>query len=241
MSAAGTGLATDGALSDEASAPIALAGETLQCDFAGCLYWPQARLLVVSDLHLEKGSAYARRGQLLPPYDTAATLAALAARIAFWQPDCVIALGDSFHEPRASGRLDAASLDAIGALMAGRDWIWIKGNHDPDPPEGIGGDCCEEIAIGPLVLRHEPLPGTGAGEISGHLHPHARIHRRGKTVRRRCFAHDGERLIMPAFGAYTGGLNIRHRAFEGLFAKERLQAVMLGRERVYAVAGRRLV
>lgn len=216
-------------------------GEELLCDRSGCLFWPAENMLIVSDLHLEKGSSYARRGQLLPPYDTAATLAALGSAIRQFEPARVVSLGDSFHDVEASRRLDTEAIAALAAMMAGRDWIWISGNHDPEPPQSLGGDCANELAIGMLVMRHEPSPGGVAGEISGHLHPRARIVRRGKAVGRRCFAFDGQRLIMPAFGAYTGGLNIRDRAFAGMFDNAALQACLLGRDRVYRIDGRQLV
>jgi metallophosphoesterase superfamily enzyme len=144
-------------------------------------------------------------------------------------------------------------------MMAGRDWIWIAGNHDPDPPKELGGDCAAELAIGPLVFRHEPAPGAPhidsadggdgaageivgeiAGEIAGHLHPAARVRARGRSVRRRCLASDGRRAILPAFGAYTGGLNVRGKAFSGLFDEARLNVWMLGADTVYRVPRRRL-
>ena len=162
---------------------------------------------MVSDLHLEKGSSFAARGVLLPPYDTVATLGRLAAVIARHDPRMVIALGDSFHDRDAHDRLSATDRDAIAALQSRRDWIWISGNHDPALPPDLGGVVASEVAIGRIVFRHEP---TGAaGEIAGHLHPKARVSTRGRSMERRCFACDGERAVMPAFGAYTGGLSIR--------------------------------
>ena len=241
MRPAATALADPHAPEPGENVPVALAGETVLCDRSGCLYWPAEAMLIVSDLHLEKGSSYARRGQLLPPYDTVATLAALGAAVRRFNPARIVSLGDSFHDAQGSERLCGGTTASLGAMMAGREWIWISGNHDPDPPASLGGDCASELAIGGLVLRHEPSPARVAGEISGHLHPQARIVRRGKAVRRRCFAFDGTRLIMPAFGAYTGGLNIRDRAFDGLFAEDGLHACLLGRERVYRIDGRQLV
>jgi DNA ligase-associated metallophosphoesterase len=218
-----------------------LCGEQLLCDLAGVLYWPEESLLVVSDLHLEKGASLAARGSLVPPYDTAATLAALAARIAWWKPARVISLGDNFHDGEASGRMPEIYRERLSGMMAGREWIWISGNHDPEPPSGLGGDCADEVSIGSLTFRHAPAPHFAVGEISGHLHPHARIVRRGKSVRRRCFATDGSRMVMPSFGAYTGGLNLRDRAFDGLFDEEGLHAHVIGRDRIYTIAGRDLV
>ncbi len=218
-----------------------LAGVELQCDLSGCLFWPEESLLVVSDLHLEKGASFARRGSMLPPYDTAATIAVLAARIARFAPKRVISLGDSFHDATASEAMPEVFRLRLRDMMAGREWLWISGNHDPDAPVGLGGDHAEEAAIGALTFRHAPAPRFAYGEISGHLHPSARIVRRGKSVRRRCFATDGSRMVLPAFGAYAGGLNLRDRAFNGLFDEATLKAHVLGRDRLYTIGGRDLV
>lgn len=219
---------------------IAVAGEPALCDPRGALFLPVLRLLVVSDLHLEKGSAAARQGRLLPPYDTLATLDLLAAVIGAHDPRIVVSLGDSFHDDWGPGRMPPPWRDRLARLMAGRDWVWVAGNHDPAPPAGLPGDVAREIALGPLALRHEPAAGGQEGEIAGHLHPGAMVVQRGRAVRRRCFATDGTRLVMPAFGAFTGALNVLDPAYDGLFRRERLVAYMMGSERVYAVAGRRL-
>jgi uncharacterized protein len=218
---------------------IALAGIALVADCAGAIYWPDESLLVVADLHLEKGSAFARRGVLLPPYDTAATLARLARLIQHYTPRVVIALGDSFHDGGGPSRIADADRATLAALQRGRDWIWIAGNHDPDPADGIGGRFAEVLAFGPLTLRHEPSAHANDGEIAGHLHPLARVARRGRAVSRRCFASDGRRLVMPAFGAYTGGLNVRDRAIAALFGSLAFTAHMLGDSRLYAIAASR--
>lgn len=219
---------------------IAIAGEAALPDPRGALYLPDFGLLVVSDLHLEKGSAAARRGRMLPPYDTGATLDLLGAVIAAHRPRVVVSLGDSFHDGGGAGRMPAPFRDRLGALMAGCEWIWIAGNHDPDAPADLPGTVAAEIAVGALRLRHEPQAGPQPGEIAGHLHPGATVVRRGRAVRRRCFAGDGNRLVMPAFGAFTGALDVFDPAFAGLFRSESLVAHMLGEERVYAVAGSRL-
>ena len=209
----------------------------MDCD--GALYWPAERVLVIADLHLEKGSSFATRGVLLPPYDTAATLDRMAALIARFAPHAVIALGDSFHDRKGPARIARGDRAALAGLQRGRDWIWIAGNHDPDPAEGVGGSFGGALAIGALVFRHEP---TGAkGEIAGHLHPVARVAGRGRTVSRRCFASDGARLVMPAFGAFTGGLNVRHRAFADVFGTLAFTAHLLGEGRLYAIAAARCV
>ncbi|MBV9560193.1 MAG: ligase-associated DNA damage response endonuclease PdeM [Bradyrhizobium sp.] len=216
---------------------VAVAGIDLLADVSGALFWEEARLLVVSDLHLEKGSSFAVRGVLLPPYDTAATLARLAAVIARHDPRMVIALGDSFHDRCAHERLSDGDRAAITAMQAGRDWIWIAGNHDPALPRDIGGIVANEVAIGRIAFRHEP---TGAfGEIAGHLHPKARVAARGRSMERRCFAADAERLVMPSFGAYTGGLSIRDAAFARLFPTHAFMAHVLGDIRLHSIAAAR--
>jgi DNA ligase-associated metallophosphoesterase len=233
--------AREQSLDDEPSpaciATIDVAGVDLVADLSGALFWDDQSLLVVSDLHLEKGSSFARRGVLLPPYDTAATLGRLGAAIARHAPRMVIALGDSFHDRDAHGRLSAADRDAITAMQVGRDWIWISGNHDPALPSDLGGVVASEVAVGPIAFRHEP---TGAaGEIAGHLHPKARVSARGRSMERRCFACDGERAVMPAFGAYTGGLSIRDAAFAKLFQAAGFMAHLLGDARLHSIAASR--
>jgi uncharacterized protein len=214
-------------------------GVALAADCLGALHWPDEGLLVVADLHLEKGSSFARRGQLLPPYDTTETLARLARLIAHYAPRAVIALGDNFHDGDGPGRLAAQDRASLIALQRGRDWVWITGNHDPDPAEGIGGLFAVVLSIGALTFRHLPSRDAPDGEIAGHLHPVARVAQRGRAVSRRCFASDGKSLVMPAFGAYTGGLNIRDRAFAAVFGARKFSAHLLGEDRLYAFAASR--
>jgi len=215
---------------------LAVAGVAMLADLSGALIWEEQRLLVVSDLHLEKGSSFASRGVLLPPYDTVATLSRLGAVIARHDPRMVIALGDSFHDREAHERLTRSNRDTLAALQARRDWIWISGNHDPALPSDLGGMVATEVAIGPIHFRHEP---TGAfGEIAGHLHPKARIATRGRAMERRCLATDGERAVMPAFGAYAGGLSIRDAAFGKIFSLD-FMAHVLGDVRMHIVAASR--
>jgi DNA ligase-associated metallophosphoesterase len=218
-------------------ATVNVAGVTLIADLSGAFYWEQQSLLVVSDLHLEKGSSFAVRGTLLPPYDTVATLGRLAAVVARHDPRMVIALGDSFHDRRAHDRLSAPDREAIAALQVRRDWIWISGNHDPALSGDLGGVVASEVAIGPIVFRHEP--SGAAGEIAGHLHPKARVTTRGRSMERRCFACDGERAVMPAFGAYAGGLSIRDAAFSKIFQTLGFMAHVLGDTRLHAIAASR--
>jgi uncharacterized protein len=222
---------------EQRAAPITIAEITLLADLSGALYWDEERLLIVSDLHLEKGSSFALRGILLPPFDTTATLARLAAVVAHYDPRRVIALGDSFHDRDAHARLGETDRDAIKALQAGRDWIWIEGNHDPAPPASLDGSVATEIAVGAITFRHEP---TGAhGEIAGHLHPKARVATRGRGIGRRCFAGDGARIVMPSLGAYTGGLSIRDRAFAKIFATDDFTAHVIGDASMHVIAASR--
>jgi len=216
---------------------VMVADVTFVADLSGALIWQEQGLLVVSDLHLEKGSSFATRGVLLPPYDTVATLSRLAAVIARHNPRMVIALGDSFHDRTAHERLSAPDREALSAMQARRNWIWISGNHDPALPSDLGGVVASEVAIGPIMFRHEP---TGApGEIAGHLHPKARVATRGRSMERRCFASDGERAVMPAFGAYTGGLSIRDEAFTRIFQTIGFLAHVLGDNRLHTIAASR--
>jgi DNA ligase-associated metallophosphoesterase len=221
---------------------FAVAGVPLVIDPAGALWWAAERLLVIADLHLEKGSAFAPRGMLLPPYDSAASLARLEALIGRHRPRAVVALGDSFHDSRAGERIDRRDVETLARLQHGRDWIWIAGNHDPVPPSCAEGLWLDELALGPLTFRHEPAPGPAPGEIAGHLHPVGKVRVRARGgVRRRCVVGDGSRAVLPAFGAYAGGLNVCDRAFAPLFPGRRFTAMLLGEARVYPIPGGRLV
>jgi uncharacterized protein len=219
--------------------PISIAGASLVADCAGALYWPDEGLLAVADLHLEKGSSFAARGILLPPYDTTTTLSRLGAMVARYAPRVVIAMGDNFHDGDGPARIAPRDRAALLGLQRGRDWVWITGNHDPEPADGVGGVFVRMIAVGALTFRHEPTEDNADGEVAGHLHPVARLSGLGLTVRRRCFAGDRERLVLPAFGAYAGGLNVRHRAFADLFGTLDFTAHLLGEHRLYAVAASR--
>lgn len=214
---------------------LTLAGEALTLDLSGALWLDAHRTLVVSDLHLEKGSSFAARsGQFLPPYDTRETLACLHEVVARFDPACVVALGDSFHDAGGPGRMDEGDRALIAALQEGRDWVWISGNHDRAVQDGVGGRFADALAVGGLTLRHEPVPGAAPGEVAGHLHPVGKVAMRGRAVRRRCFVGDAGRLVMPAFGAYTGGLNVRSPAFDALFP-DGLTAHLLGDGRLFAI------
>lgn len=205
-------------------------GQTLELDPAGAMFWPRHALLVVADLHLEKASAFARRGSLLPPYDSEATLARLEALIARWNPDTVVSLGDGFHDRKGPLELSPALFDRLGAMTRARRWVWVTGNHDPTLPVALGGAVAYELAIGGLVFRH--APAGEVGEIVGHLHPKARLHTSRRTFARRCFAADMDRLLLPALGSFTGGLNVLDRAIHKLFPTG-FHAYLLGEEKVF--------
>lgn len=210
-----------------------LAGQCVRALTCGGLWWESAGVLVVSDLHFEKASSYAARGQMLPPYDTRATLARMWRLVEALAPRTVISLGDSFHDRRARPRMAADDVASLRRMTGSCDWVWIEGNHDPKPPEDLGGRAAVEETIGPLTFRHIPTEGPAHGEIAGHLHPCARVvGRSGRSVRRRCFATDGARLVMPAYGALTGGLNVLDAAFARVFPKG-LVAGVIGRDGVY--------
>lgn len=221
--------------------PVTVNGVPLVADLAGVLWWPERRTMVVGDLHLEKGSAQARRGRFLPPYDSRATLQRLGRAIGRLAPARVICLGDSFHDRGAAARLSEADGERLAALIDGREWIWIAGNHDPVPPAAWGGRVADEVVLGALVFRHEALTdaGVAAGEVSGHYHPKAAVRTRSRRISAPCFATDGRRLILPAFGAYAGGLNVLNPAISGLLDR-RFSAVLLGRERLYVFPRDRL-
>ena len=209
-------------------------GARLHPDLSGALFWPDRSTLVVSDLHLEKASSFAAKGHLLPPYDTADTLHHLQGAILRFRPARVICLGDSFHDGEAPARLDREDAARIRALSADRDWIWIRGNHDPAPPEDWGGRVASELTLGPLTFRHEALAaGPFGGEVSGHYHPKASVRVRARRLTARCFVTDRRRLILPAFGAFTGGLDVLNPAIARHFAAG-FVAHLLGRDRVFA-------
>ncbi len=219
-------------------AHVNIAGVDAVCDPLGALYIAACSCLVVSDLHLEKGAAFARRGMMLPPYDTLSTLRLLETVLSRHNPRMVISLGDNFHDRKGSALMPEEWRQRIHTMASGRDWIWINGNHDPDGTCNLPGVSTDELCLGGLTFRHEPGQGMQKGEIAGHLHPAATIRRREKSVRRPCFATDGQRLVMPSFGVLTGGLDLSHAAFRGLFREQDLVAHMLSREKIYSVHSR---
>jgi DNA ligase-associated metallophosphoesterase len=213
-------------------APIHLAGHLLQLDPAGALIWPEVRMLVVADLHLEKGSAAARGGQLVPPWDSRQTLERLAFLVRRYQPRTVVALGDSFHDIDGPGRLSAPDRARLAALTAQADFIWVQGNHDPAPPEGVAGLAVREWRHADIAFRHIAEP-RAAGEISGHFHPKARVSTRAGEVVRACFVADARKILLPAFGAYTGGLDVRAPAIAAHFPRGG-RVFLLGENRLFS-------
>ncbi|WP_237213742.1 ligase-associated DNA damage response endonuclease PdeM [Falsiroseomonas oryziterrae] len=214
------------------AAPIHLAGERLMLDPAGFVAWPAQRLLAVADLHLEKGSHFAARGRPVPPYDTKETLERLALGLRRWRPARLVLLGDSFHDGEGAARLAPSDAATLCRLVADIEVTWVLGNHDPVAPDALPGVATEEQRIGPLVFRHIARPGA-AGEVSGHFHPKATAPTRAGGVTRPCFLADARRLLMPAFGAYTGGLDIADPAIATLFPRGG-RAFLLGRERLFS-------
>ncbi len=220
--------------------PIDVCGKAFIAHLSGALYWPSEDALIVADLHLEKGSSFATRGQMLPPYDTRETLARLATALDVTPATTVIALGDSFHDKRGGERMSEEDHEALAVLQEDRDWIWITGNHDSTISSRLGGVVKDALTVEGITLRHVPSTGRVTHEIAGHFHPCARLSRLGHTVRRPCFVGNGRRLVMPAFGAYTGGLNILDDAFEPLFGNDGMHVYMMGHEGLYPVATRLL-
>lgn len=224
----------------EASDPVHLhfAGHSFEPLPSGALYWAAENALLVADLHLEKLSSYAKRGSLLPPYDTGLTLRRLEADLTQTGASEVIALGDSFHRDEGSSTLLDADRLRLASLMGRARWTWISGNHDP-APHSLGGTCVTGLTRAGLTLTHEPKPGQSL--IAGHLHPAAHVAMNGRSVRRPCFVHDGRLMVLPAYGSATGSLNILSPAFVGLLHWPTLEVAMIGRGRVYPVSPKRLV
>ncbi len=192
--------------------PFSFGGHALFALAGGALYWPARRALLVADLHLEKGSWFATRGQMLPPYDTLATLADLEALVVATDAAELWCLGDSFHDGEGCDRLPAAARATLIGLTARTRWTWITGNHDPVIADRCGGDLMPEAVVDGLMLRHEAQPAETLPELSGHFHPKLRLTVRGSQVSRRCFVATARKLILPAFGALTGGLDATHPA-----------------------------
>lgn len=220
---------------------ILVCSQRFSTDPSGALYWEDQRTLIVADLHLEKGSAAAEKGSLLPPYDTRSTLKRLAAVMDRYDPDRVIALGDTFHDEKAAVRLRRMDRERLQILCKGREWFWLTGNHDPELPGWLDGVVCPVLTLDGIKFRHEPRSGAKSHEIAGHLHPTAKLTWRGASVRRKCFISNGARLVVPAFGAYAGGLNVLSNPFETLFGRGGFHVWMLGQREVYPVSKQQLL
>lgn len=215
-----------------------LNGAELVAECDGSLWWPTHRLLAVADLHLEKATSLARRGALLPPYDSRATLQRLARAIERRAPRVVVSLGDAFHDGQGPARLTAEDRAMLNALAHRRDWIWVAGNHDGHAVP-FGGSMAA-FSLEAVTFRHEPLTGASPGEVAGHFHPKAAIRQRGRKIARPCFATDGQRLILPAFGVYTGGLDLLHPELQRYFGPA-LRALLCGSDAVHAIPAPLLV
>lgn len=213
-------------------APFAFAGHELALGSSRALYWPAERALLVADLHLEKASWFAARGSMLPPYDSRDTLERLADAVRQTGALRVITLGDNFHDGAGALRLDAHCTGMLEALTRALDWVWITGNHDAALPKGFGGTILPEMELGGVILRHEAQPGERAPELSGHYHPKLRVNLRNRHIARPCAVLGrgtigGERMILPAFGSLTGGLDAGHPEILGaLQPARRIEAVM---------------
>lgn len=225
---------------DFAFQPLSMCGKAFQADMSGALYWPAEDSLIIADLHLEKGSHYAAKGVMLPPYDTRETLQRLAEVIDRYEAETIIALGDSLHDSAGAERIAEEDLETLRIIQADREWIWITGNHDPIVPGRLGGHVLHELTVAGIRLTHEPTQGRATHEIAGHLHPAARLVMHGYSLRRPCFVGNGRRLVLPAFGTFTGGLNVLDEAFEPLFGNDGMSVWMLGQEGLYPVATRLL-
>jgi DNA ligase-associated metallophosphoesterase len=190
--------------------PLSFAGETFEATPDGALFWPSQGALLVADLHLEKASWFARLGQFLPPYDSHATLAALAREVEQTGATRLYCLGDSFHDRFGCDRLPDSARSLLTDLTTRLDWTWIVGNHDPGFADHCGGRIEDEVELGGIILRHEAVRAEPRPEMSGHFHPKLRLSLRGRSVSRRCFVVSPTKLILPAFGSLTGGLDAHH-------------------------------
>jgi len=213
---------------------ITLAGLDFVPDLSGALFVPEFSTLLVADLHLEKASNLARRGVHLPPYDTRASLVQLKDVIAASQPRQLIFLGDSFHDNEARERIDEGDLAMVRDMTANIETVWIRGNHDPSPPTDIGGRIAHEVVLASITLRHEPDElAEGEFEVAGHLHPGGGVSQRGRHIRCKCFIANRSRIVMPAFGSFTGGLSVSAPPFRKVFGKNDYQVWMLGDRAIY--------
>ncbi len=220
----------------EPAREISLGRRRFTALLGGALWWRARRTLIFADLHFEKGSSYAAKGSMLPPYDTRETLLRMNVEIDRLDPAHVVCLGDSFHDGEAWSRMHADDIGLLAALAHRRRWTWVAGNHDPAPPRGIGTEIVASLALDDLVFRHQ-ADVADERDVSGHFHPKAFLRGRGGGQGRRCFVEDGKRLVLPAFGAYTGGLDIADNVFAALFPRG-FNAHLLGQTRVVSLPSR---
>jgi uncharacterized protein len=218
---------------------LRFAGHNFEPLPTGALYWRAEETLLVADLHFEKMASFARKGQMLPPYDTAMTITRLEADLRRTGAKRLLSLGDTFHRPDSSSLLTPADRLRLDTITDSVECIWLSGNHDPIA-HCIGGTCLPEIVIEGLTFVHHPTRDA-RGHVCGHLHPAARIAMDGRTARKPCFVHDNRLMILPAYGSSAGNINILSQPFFGLFHLPALEVVMLGRDRTYPVPARRLV
>jgi DNA ligase-associated metallophosphoesterase len=225
--------------SEEQIVFLNFAGHTFDPMLSGALFWRAESMLLVADLHFEKFPSFAKKGQMLPPYDTALTLKRLERDIVATGAESVVALGDSFHRDEGTETLLDADRLRLMALLGKSHWTWLSGNHDPSPHR-LGGVCVREFAHRGLMLTHEPKRGV-PGMVAGHLHPAATVYSGGSATRRPCFVHDGKVLVLPAYGSGAGSMNILGPSFAGLFDYASLEVTMIGKSRLYPVSTKRLI
>ena len=213
--------------------PFSFANQEWQLLRSGALYWERERTLLVADMHLEKASFFARFGQMLPPYDSRETLERLALAIRATGARRVFCLGDSFHDVAGAERLEPYAAGMLAALTRAVDWVWITGNHDEGVRPAEGGTVIDEIAIGGMTMRHRAKPGEGGVELSGHYHPKLRLSVRGRRIARPCAVASETRLVLPAFGALTGGMDAADPAIiAALQPARRITALLATREKL---------
>ncbi len=213
---------------------LCLANHEVFLGLSGYVYFIEQRLLIVSDLHLEKASFYAKSGQFLPPYDSEVTLLRLREISRILEPENIISLGDSFHDEEGPLRLSNKSRRLLHELVGEMNWTWISGNHDANLPESLGGAFMDKKTLAPFIFRHEPTKSPNSFEIAGHLHPSAHLTIRGRRVRKPCFILSKTRLILPAFGALTGGLDVSDEAFAP-FITPSCHALLMGEAKLYSI------
>jgi DNA ligase-associated metallophosphoesterase len=226
-------------MSQEDTEAILMRGARFEPDLSGALFWRAAGTLIVADLHFEKASSFARHGRHLPPYDTVTTLARLEALLERLRPSRVICLGDSFHDIEAGDRMSGGDTARLQSLCASTDWIWVNGNHDPAIPTHFGGRSVESLETEGVTFRHAMDKNEPAVEISGHFHPKATIPARGRHLTRPCFVYDERRIVLPAFGAFTGGLNVGDSAFFPRFP-EGFHVAVLGQRKLHWFSSREI-